>query len=64
MYKKSKDQEEYYKDLLDEKQNGMKHMWKHLGVMLDPKRCKGPQMIKRLLSDGANINKTFLHDWK
>ena len=33
----------------------MKQMWTHLGVMLNPKRSKGPQMIKRLLSDGANI---------
>ena len=50
-----KAQEEYYKDLFDEKQNGMKQMWKHLGSMLNPKRCKGPQMIKRLFSDGENI---------
>ena len=50
-----KAQEEYYKDLFDEKQNGMKQMWKHLGVLLNPKRSKGPQMIKRLLFDGANI---------
>ena len=50
-----KAQEEYYKDLFDEKQNGMKQMWKHLGVMLNPKRSKGPHMIKRLLSDGTNI---------
>ena len=48
-----KNQEEYYKDLFDEKQNGMKQ--KHLESMLNPKRCKGPQMIKRLFSHGPNI---------
>ena len=53
-----KAQEEYYKDLFDEKQNGTKQMWKHLGVLLNPKRSKGPQMIKRLLSDGAKITET------
>ena len=31
-----------HKALFDEKQNGMKQMWKHLGVLLNPKRCKGP----------------------
>ena len=35
-----KAQEEYYMDLFDEKQNGMKQMWKYLGSMLNPKRCK------------------------
>ena len=55
-----KAQEEYYKDLFDEKQNGMKQMWKHLRVMLNPKCCKGPQMIKQLLFDGPNITEIIM----
>ena len=35
-----KAQEEYQTDLFDEKQNDMKQMWKHLGSMLNTKRCK------------------------
>ena len=48
-------QENYYKGLFDEKQNGMKQMWRHLGAMLNPKRDKGPQMINRLLSNDTNV---------
>ena len=50
-----KAQEEYYMDLFDEKKNGMKQMWKHLGSMLNSKRCKWPRIIKRSYFDGADI---------
>ena len=48
-------QENYYKELFDEKQNGMKQMWKHLGTLLNPKRNKGPQTILRLFANNTNI---------
>ena len=50
-----KAQETYYNNLFDQKQNGMKQMWKHLGSMLNPKRQKGPQIIKRLHIDGSDV---------
>ena len=37
-------QENYFKKLFDEKQNGMKRMWRHLGTVLNPKRSKGPHI--------------------
>ena len=43
-----KAQENYYNDLFNEKQSGMKQMWRHLGAMLNPRRNRGHQMIKRL----------------
>ena len=52
-------QESYYTKLFDEKQNGMKKMWNHLGCMLNPKRSKGPQMIKRLCIDGKNVTENL-----
>ena len=33
----------------------MKQMWNHLGAMLNPKRIKGPLMIKRLLLDNIEV---------
>ena len=50
-----KAQENYYKKLFDDKHNGMKQMWNHLGTMLNPKRIKGPLMIKRITSEGKYI---------
>ena len=60
-------QENYFKKLFDEKQNGMKRMWRHLGTMLNPKRSKGPHMVKRLLSENVTITEnldiaTLLHN--
>ena len=48
-------QEDYYKDLFDEKQNGMKQMWKHLGSILNPKRTNGPHKILRLFANNTSI---------
>ena len=50
-----KSQEEYYKDLFDEKQNGMKQMWKHLGSVLNPKRTNIPHKILRLFTNKTNM---------
>ena len=52
-------QEKYYKELFDEKQNGMKQMWKHLGTLLNPRRSKGPQMIKRLFCNNTNVSENL-----
>ena len=51
---------EIYKNLLGEKQNGIKQTWKHFGSILNPKRCEGQQMTKRLISDGANITESSI----
>ena len=48
-------QEDYYKDLFDEKQNGMKQMWKHLGSILNPKRTNGPHKILHLFANNTSI---------
>ena len=45
-------QEDYYKVLFDEKQNGMKQMWKHLGSILNPKRTN---KILRLFANNTSI---------
>ena len=43
------------KELFDEKQNGKKQMWKHLGSILNPKRINGPQSILRLFANNCSI---------
>ena len=47
---------EYYNKLFDDKQNGMKSMWNHLGKMLNPNKTKNKVSIKRILSGDKNIS--------